>query len=161
MCVCVCVSVSQLTVLSSPWMCRVTDLAFLLEELRKNCDFFILSLSGVRCTGIGGAHRISYTSRAKDVISTDTSSLYAEILHLILCIGVTEHHNYEAEILLLHKILHLYYKNINMEFMQQTVRSMIGNFMYKHIKTAVQENTSTSTCKNHQDNVKNMSSPRH
>lgn len=67
-----CVSVSLLTVLSSPWMCRVTDFAFLLEELMKNWDFFLPCLSAMRGTGLAGALRMSNTSWAKAVMSTDT-----------------------------------------------------------------------------------------
>lgn len=45
---------SRLTELSKPCMCRVMDLAFLLEELRKNWGFFLLSGGG-----LAGALRIS------------------------------------------------------------------------------------------------------
>lgn len=78
----VCVSVSLLTVLSSPWMCRVTDLAFLLEELIKNWDFFLFCLPGVHGTGLAGALRMSNTSWAKAVMSTDRPSLYGEKFHV-------------------------------------------------------------------------------
>lgn len=74
---CVCF-VSLLTVLSSPWMCRVTDLDFLLVELIKNWDFFLFCLSGVRGTGLAGELRMPNTSCAKIVTSTERPSLYGE-----------------------------------------------------------------------------------
>lgn len=74
----VCELVSLLTVLSSPWMCRVTDLAFLLEVLMKNWDFFLVPLSGVQGTRLTGAFRTPYTSLASAVMLTDTPNLYMD-----------------------------------------------------------------------------------
>lgn len=67
-----------LTVLSRPWMWSVTDFAFLLEELMKNWDFFLLCDSGVDCTGLAGALRMSNTSCAKAVMSRGMSFLCGE-----------------------------------------------------------------------------------
>lgn len=89
-CACVIVSVSLLTVLSSPWMCRVTDLAFLLEVFIKNWDFFLCCLSGVRGKGLAGAFRILNTSWAKAVMSTDSPSLHGDMLYLN--VAWSQHH---------------------------------------------------------------------
>lgn len=59
------------TLLSRPWICNVTDLAFLLEEFRKNWDFVFFRLSGERGRGLAGAFRMSKTSCAKAVMSTE------------------------------------------------------------------------------------------
>ena len=77
------VSVSLLTALSRPWMCRVTDLAFLLEVFIKNWDFFLCCLTGVHGKGLAGAFRMLNTSLAKAEMSTDSPSLHGDMLYLM------------------------------------------------------------------------------